>query len=464
MLALTASATPEVVADIALRLEMKHHKLFTLSFTRDNISFLVRHTDRKYVKLLQILGSVGGSGIVYVRSRKRTVEIADSLVKSGISASAYHAGLDIETKAERQDAWHSGQTRIMVATTAFGMGIDKADVRLVVHYDLPSTLEEYYQEAGRAGRDGRPSVAVLLADNRDKASLARRLTEAFPSKDFIRHVYDEICRFVALPMGEGFGALFEFDPAVMCVRYHMQPRLVMSAIGFLDRAGYFNFIEELETRSRVMIRLQRDELYDIELEPRQEELMHHLLRNYPGLFADYVFVDEVRIAIALGCKPDDVYKMLVALRREHIIYYVPRTSTPYIYFTANRTESSRLTFPREIYELRQQKAKERIEAMKSFAYDDDHCRVATMLKYFGEDVPAGYACGKCDVCRSRRSAAFDAAWFEPWFFDVLEQYHQFALSDLDRVLPRFADKAAAHIRELVKQGKLKNNDGIISKC
>lgn len=265
-------------------------------------------------------------------------------------------------------------------------------------------------------------------------------------------------------MGEGFGALFEFDPAVMCVRYHMQPRLVMSAIGFLDRAGYFNFIEELETRSRVMIRLQRDELYDVELEPRQEELMHHLLRNYPGLFADYVFVDEVRIAIALGCKPDDVYKMLVALRREHIIYYVPRTSTPYIYFTANRTESSRLTFPREIYELRQQKAKERIEAMKSFAYDDDHCRVATMLKYFGEDVPAGYACGKCDVCRSRRSAAFDAAWFEPWFFDVLEQYHQFALSDLDRVLPRFADEAAAHIRELVKQGKLKNNDGIISKC
>ena len=464
VLALTASATPEVVADIALRLEMKHHKLFTLSFTRDNISFLVRHTDRKYVKLLQILGSVGGSGIVYVRSRKRTVEIADSLVKSGISASAYHAGLDIETKAERQDSWHSGQTRIMVATTAFGMGIDKADVRLVVHYDLPSTLEEYYQEAGRAGRDGRPSVAVLLADNRDKASLARRLTEAFPSKDFIRHVYDEICRFVALPMGEGFGALFEFDPAVMCVRYHMQPRLVMSAIGFLDRAGYFNFIEELETRSRVMIRLQRDELYDVELEPRQEELMHHLLRNYPGLFADYVFVDEVRIAIALGCKPDDVYKMLVALRREHIIYYVPRTSTPYIYFTANRTESSRLTFPREIYELRQQKAKERIEAMKSFAYDDDHCRVATMLKYFGEDVPAGYACGKCDVCRSRRSAAFDAAWFEPWFFDVLEQYHQFALSDLDRVLPRFADEAAAHIRELVKQGKLKNNDGIISKC
>lgn len=467
VLALTASATPEVVADIAQQLGMRQHRVYTLSFTRDNISFLVRHTDRKFVKLLQILESVKGSGIIYVRSRKRTVEIADALVKSGISAAAYHAGLDIDTKAERQDSWQSGSTRIMVATTAFGMGIDKPDVRLVIHHDLPSTLEEYYQEAGRAGRDGKAAVAVLLADSRDKAALSRRIAEAFPSKEFIRHTYDEICRFLSLPMGEGFGALFEFNPEVMCVRYRMQPRQVMSAIGFLERAGYFTFIEELETRSRVMIRLQRDELYSVEFSEHEEELVHFILRNYPGLFADYVFIDEVRIAYALGCKPDDVYKLLVALRREHIIYYIPRTSTPYIYFTSNRCESERLTFSREIYEHRREKMEERVAAMKSFAYDDDHCRVATMLRYFGEEVPAGYACGKCDVCRSRRTTAvFDAKAFEDWLFEVIDTMpdKRFALSEIDRMMPRFADEAARHIRSLVKAGKLQVTDGLIGKC
>ena len=467
VLALTASATPEVVADIAAQLEMRDHRLFTLSFSRDNISFLVRHTDRKFIKLLQVLESVKGSGIVYVRSRKRTVEIADSLVNAGISAAAYHAGLDVDTKARRQDDWQSGATRIIVATTAFGMGIDKPDVRLVVHYDVPSTLEEYYQEAGRAGRDGLPSVAVLLADGRDKASLARRLAEAFPAKDVIRHVYDEICRFLALPMGEGFGALFEFDPEVMCVRYRMQPRQVMSAIGFLDRAGYFNFIDELETRSRVMIRLQRDELYDIEFEPRQEDVVHYMLRNYPGLFADYVFIDEVRMGIALGCKPDDIYKVLTALRRQHVIYYVPRTSTPSIYFPANRVESSKVVLGREIYELRRERTAERIEAMKKFAFGDDSCRVATMLRYFGEEVPSGYACGKCDVCRSHRStAAFDSEAFEKWIFEVLEAMPdgRYAVADIGRVLPLMAKAASAHIREMVEEGRLMFSDGYVSKC
>ncbi len=466
VLALTASATPEVVADISTQLEMRDPQQFSLSFTRDNISFLIRHSDRKFIKLLQILGSVEGSGIIYVRSRRRTVEIADSLVKAGISAAAYHAGLDIDTKATRQDQWQDGTTRIMVATTAFGMGIDKPDVRLVVHYDLPSTLEEYYQEAGRAGRDGKPSVAVLLADERDKATLARRVTEAFPSKDSIRHVYDEICRFLALPMGEGFGALFEFNPATMCTRYSMQPRQVMSSIGFLDRAEYFNFIEELETRSRVMIRVQRNELYDIDFEPRQEEAMHYMLRNYPGLFADYVFIDEVCMAHALGCKPDDIYKTLVDLRRQHVIYYVPRTSTPYIYFTANRVPSEKLIIPCEIYEDRRAKMEERTAAMKQFAYDDAHCRVATMLRYFGEDIPDDYSCGKCDVCRGKRpKAKFDTAAFESWLLDVIAKapQGQIALADIDAVIPMYSADAAEHIRNMVADGRIKFDGVFLSK-
>jgi len=466
VLALTASATPEVVADISRQLEMRNPRQFSLSFTRDNISFLVRHTDRKFVKLLQILSSVDGSGIIYVRSRRRTVEIADSLAKAGISAAAYHAGLDIDTKTGRQDEWQAGTIRIMVATTAFGMGIDKPDVRLVIHYDLPSTLEEYYQEAGRAGRDGKPAVAVLLADKRDKASLARRVSEAFPSKEMIRHVYDEICRFLSLPMGEGFGALFEFNPATMCTRYSMQPRQVMSAIGFLGRAEYFNFIEELETRSRVMIRVMRSELYDIDLEPRQEEAMHYMLRNYPGLFADYVFIDEVRMAHTLGCRPDDVYKMLVDMRRQHIIYYVPRTSTPYIYFTSNRIPADRISIPRQIYEDRRAKMIERIDAMKKFAFADDSCRVATMLRYFGEDIPDGYSCGKCDVCRSRRPRpAFDTDAFEKWLINAIETTpdRHIALADIDAVMPLRSAEAADHIRKMVADGKIGFDGVFISK-
>ncbi|MBO4943449.1 MAG: RecQ family ATP-dependent DNA helicase [Muribaculaceae bacterium] len=462
VLALTASATPEVVADIAGQLDMKEPRRYSLSFTRDNISFLIRHTDRKFVKLLQILAAVDGSGIIYVRSRRRTVEIADALAKAGISAAAYHAGLDFETKTSRQDSWQDGSTRIMVATTAFGMGIDKPDVRLVVHYDLPSTLEEYYQEAGRAGRDGKASVAVLLADERDKATLARRVAEAFPSKDKIRLVYDEICRFLALPMGEGFGALFEFNPATMCTRYSMQPRTVMTAIGFLDRAGYFSFIEELETRSRVMIRVQRNELYDIDFEPQQEEAMHYMLRNYPGLFADYVFIDEVAMAHALGCRPDDIYKILVEMRRQHTIYYVPRTSTPYIYFTANRIPSGQLSIPRTIYEDRRSKMEERTAAMKKFAYDDSSCRVATMLRYFGEDIPDDYACGKCDVCRSRRPhASFDTAAFEEWLYKAIGDAPEgrIALSDIDAVMPLRSAEAGEHIRRMVADGRLRF-DGI----
>lgn len=466
VLALTASATPEVVADISRQLEMREPRQFSLSFTRDNISFLVRHTDRKFVKLLRILDAVEGSGIIYVRSRRRTVEIADSLTKAGISAAAYHAGLDIDTKASRQDEWQAGDIRIMVATTAFGMGIDKPDVRMVIHYDVPSTLEEYYQEAGRAGRDGKPSVAILLADERDKATLSRRVSEAFPSKDSIRHVYDEICRFLSLPMGEGFGALFEFNPATMCSRYSMQPRLVMSAIGFLDRAEYFNFIEELETRSRVMIRVQRNELYDINFEPRQEEAMHYMLRNYPGLFADYVFIDEVAMAHALACRPDDIYKMLVDMRRQHVIYYVPRTSTPYIYFTSNRIPSDKLSIPREIYEDRRTRMVERIDAMKKFAFDDNSCRVATMLRYFGEEIPLGYTCGKCDVCRSKRPhSSFDTEAFEKWLLYAIDAIpdRRIALADIEAAMPLRSAEAAIHIRNMVAEGLIDFDGVFISK-
>lgn len=344
-LALTASATPEVVDDITRRLNLRNEARFSLSFTRSNISFIVRRTDNKFQMLQRVLTTTVGSAIVYVRSRKRTREIAEFLQGVGVSASFYHAGLERHEKSERQDQWHRGDVRVMVATTAFGMGIDKPDVRLVVHFDVPSTLEEYYQEAGRAGRDGLPSLAVLLASDSDKALFGRRLAEAFPSREFIAKVYDETCRFLSVPMGEGFGALYEFRPEIMCERYHMPLRPTLGALGILGRSGYADFTDEIDNASRVMILVTREELYSQRLDDEQEAVMQAMLRNYGGLFTDFINIDEIALARKCGLTPEQVYVALTAMRREHIIEFVPRNRTSYLYFTANRCESERLTYP-----------------------------------------------------------------------------------------------------------------------
>lgn len=465
MLALTASATPEVVADIAEKLAMRNPRQFSLSFTRDNISFLVRHTDTKIEKLTEILRYVNGCSIVYVRSRKRCKEIAQALNEQGIPATFYHAGLDSHEKTERQDAWRADSPKVMVATTAFGMGIDKPDVRCVVHFDLPSTLEEYYQEAGRAGRDGKPSIAVLLCNNRDRGTLRRRLSDSFPPRDTIRKVYDEICRFLSLPMGEGFGALFEFRPEEMCVRYKLPPVQTMSAIGILERSEYLEYTEEVETQSRIMITVRREQLYHEELEPRQDAVMQFIMRTYPGLFADLVFIDEHLIARNCGLKPEDVYQCLVELRRAGIINFIPRKSTPYIYFTANRCPSSELTFPDAVYARRKDAMELRLKAMEKFAYDDGNCRVAHMLRYFGEKNPGD--CGKCDVCRAKASQCrFDAPTFEKRLVDMLENRGEGTFVDILEFrdyYPTRMTEVAACVREMAEAGKIQIDGTRISK-
>ena len=467
VLALTASATPEVVADIAASLAMRSPKLFSLSFARPNISFLVRRTDAKAAKMLQIFSTMPGCGIVYVRSRKRTVELADFLNGAGIAATAYHAGLPADVKAERQEAWMEGRVRVMVATTAFGMGIDKPDVRLVVHHDMPSTLEEYYQEAGRAGRDGQKSAAVLLVSRHDKATLARRLTAAFPPKDFIAHVYDEICRYLSLPMGEGFGAVFEFDPAVMCERYKLDYNRVLTAIGFLERAGYLTFVEELERRSRVMITVERHLLYDEVVDSRHEAVMLDLLRNYPGLFADYVFIDEQAVAYRCGLTPEDVYKALIAMRRQHILDYVPRSLTPYIFFTANRCPGEKLVIEQAIYERRRDSMKKRLDAMSAFAFDDTDCRVRHMLQYFGQRLEPGYGCGSCDICRSRRYGRppFDAIAFAADLRDIFAAIApavSIPMGSLTARYPHHTAEVGAEISLLISSGHLALNGALLT--
>ena len=408
VLALTASATPEVIDDISRQLHMKSPAIFRKSFTRDNISYIVRDSDYKEGKAIDILNKVPGTAIVYVRSRRRTREIAAILSAAGISADFYHAGLLPEEKEERQNAWKSGATRVIVATNAFGMGIDKPDVRLVIHYDLPPSLEEYYQEAGRAGRDGLPAFAVLLTCRHDKAILSRRLSDAFPDKDTIRRIYELTCNFLGIAVGEGYNKVFEFNISLFCTRFRFHPRVVDPALRILTQAGYLSYSDEMTTRSRVMVLLRRDELYDLDLPDKADRVLHTLLRTSTGIFADYEIISEPLIARHIGITEQEVYENMLLLTRMHILHYIPRQTSPYILFTTSREEPQHLIFPKSVYEDRKAQMAVRLEAMRRFAFATDTCRVNTMLRYFGEQ-PAR-PCGRCDICRAaaRSSAAASA--------------------------------------------------------
>lgn len=383
------------------RLEFRRNaRKFKMSFVRDNISYLVRPSENKIYDIAYILSRTEGCGIVYVRSRRKTREIAEFLTASGISSDYYHAGLSYDVKTERQNAWQLGQIRVMVATNAFGMGIDKPDVRIVVHADLPPSLEEYYQEAGRAGRDGRNSFAVLLASKTDKGVLRRKLKLAFPSRDDIRLVYERACNFMHLAIGEGFDRLFEFDFELFCETFHLERRQTLAAFHLLSQAGYLDFIEETESNSRVLISVDRNELYNTGASPEAETVLACLLRLYPGLFTDYVIINEGRLSRESGLDPETVYNALLELNRRKILVYVPRRRTPFVYVPTSREESRYVMIGKSIYEDRFEVMSRRVEAMLDYAFGDDGCRVRRMLDYFGEDDSRD--CGKCDICRQKK--------------------------------------------------------------
>lgn len=401
VLALTASATPEVTADIMERLRFRSRNIFTKSFARPNISYVVRKTDNKPQMLLRVLRATSGSAIVYVRSRRRTKETADFLQQAGISAEFYHAGLSAEEKNDKQNRWKDNRVRVMVATNAFGMGIDKPDVRTVIHVDPPSSLEEYYQEAGRAGRDGLSSYAVMITTPAiDKATLTRRLNESFPEKDTIRRIYELACNFLGVAVGSGYNQLYEFNFTLFCDRFGLRPAVARNALAILSRAGYIDYVDEVTTRSRVMVVMNKRDLYDLKLDPVADAVFQLILRTYTGLFADYIFISEELIASRLQLSGQQVYDALLSLQRQHAIHYVPRKTTPYIFFTTSRELPKHLMFPRGIYEDMRRRLDHRIAAMKRFMLDNSLCRVNTMLEYFGEKPPA--PCGTCDVCRSGR--------------------------------------------------------------
>lgn len=400
ILALTASATPLVRDDIARQLRFRpDSNVYALSFDRPNLSYVARITQNKTDKLLQVLGATTGTAIVYVRSRKKTREIAELLQGAGISATFYHAGLDPEVKAERQEQWKSGRTRVIVATNAFGMGIDKPDVRTVVHIDLPPSLEEYYQEAGRAGRDGLPSFAVLIATTHDRGLLKRRLNEAFPPVDFVRRVYELVGAFLDVPVGGGYNKVFEFDLARFCRTYGLQERMTRGALALLTQAAYIEFQDEAPTRARLMMLCRRDELYAERLTAEEDAVLMAVLRTYTGLFSEYAFVSESEIARVAQLPEQSIYDIMLALGRKNILHYIPRKSVPYILYVTGREETRHVCLGPEIYENRRKLMEERLNAVADFAYTTERCRSVVLLEYFGEKNVSD--CGRCDICRSR---------------------------------------------------------------
>lgn len=418
VIALTATATPEVVKDIQERLQFRQENVFRMSFERKNLAYIVRHMEDKEGEMLHILQRVNGSSIVYTRNRKKTKEIAQLLNRNHITATFYHAGLSDETKDLRQKAWLKGEYRVMVATNAFGMGIDKPDVRLVIHADVPDSPEAYFQEAGRAGRDGMKAYAVLLFCPRDKITLKQRISDTFPEKDYIRKVYEDINFYYQMAMGDGLGCTFAFNLDEFCHNFKHFPVQTDSALKILTRAGYLEYTDEQDNASRIMFTLTKEELYRIhEQNADTEKLIRILLRTYTGLFTDYAYINEELLAKRSGLSRSQIYETLLFLTRQHILHYIPGKKTPYIIYTRERQETDRIYLSKEVYEERKESYRRRIEAMIEYAESENKCRSRMLLHYFGEKNE--HNCGQCDVCLQHHHSGLKQSQFDEISHQIL---------------------------------------------
>ena len=397
ILALTATATPEVVDDIQKRLHFKEKNVFKMSFERKNLAYVVREAEDKQGEMIHILQSVGGSAIIYARSRKRTKEMAQLLSQQGITATFYHAGLDPDVKDQRQKAWQKDEVRVMCATNAFGMGIDKPDVRVVIHIDCPDSLEAYFQEAGRAGRDGQKSYAVLLYNKHDELKLCKRVDDTFPPKELIQDIYEHLAYFYQIGVGSGQGKTFEFDIEKFCVTYKYFPTKVDAALRILERSGYLHYEDNPDGKARVMFLLGRNDLYQLDqLAPSQDAVVTALLRSYGSLFVDLTYIDEALIARQAELTIQQVYFALKSLAARHIIQFIPRRKIPFISYTRDRVDGDKVVIPKEVWESRREQYEKRIKSMIRYAKNDEVCRSRQLLAYFGEENDRD--CKQCDVC------------------------------------------------------------------
>ena len=402
ILALTATATLRVVEDIQERLEFKQKNVFRMSFERKNLAYVVRHTADKNQELIHILTSITGCGIVYVRSRKKCKEITSLLQQHNIKSTFYHAGLDPAIKDERQKSWQQNEVRIMVATNAFGMGIDKPDVRIVIHIDCPDSLEAYFQEAGRAGRDGLQSYAVLLYNGNDKQKLHRRIPDTFPDKEYIRDIYEHLAYFYQIGVGSASGHTFEFAIDKFCFTYKYFPIPVDSALHILDHMDYIHYENDPNNQARLHFLLERNDLYQLNtLSEKEDKVITQLLRDYGGLFTDFVYIDESLIAKKTGLTQQAVYLILKNLSARHILQFIPRRKVPYITYQHDRVDKQEIIISKEIYEDRKEQYIKRIDAVINYAENDNVCRSRQLLEYFGEENK--HDCGRCDVCIAHKN-------------------------------------------------------------
>ncbi len=464
VLALTATATPEVVEDIQAKLGFRERNVFRMSFARENLSYVVRHTDDKQRALFHLLKQVPGSAIVYVRSRARARELAELLNNGQIAADYYHAGLDDATRDLRQQRWQADECRVIVATNAFGMGIDKPDVRLVVHADVPDSPEAYFQEAGRAGRDGKRAYAVMLYDGSgDKASLLRRVASSFPDKEYVRKVYEHLQYYFQMAMGDGRGCVREFNLQDFCVKFRHFPAPADSALKLLTLAGYIEYTEEMENASRLMFTLRRDELYRLRTQDeRTETVIRAVLRSYTGLFSAYAFISEESLATKTGFTRQQVYESLVRLAKLGVASYIPRRRTPYIIYTRERVETDSIRLDSSIYEERKARVERRAHAMLAYAGDTGTCRSRLLLRYFGEE--ASTDCGHCDIClarkRDRRAGQSQDGTLPDRILRLLASGRPMPLVELAEQVQADDAILADVLRRLLDQGRITATDGI----
>jgi ATP-dependent DNA helicase RecQ len=400
VLAVTATATSQVIGDIQEQLKFKKKNTLRTSYYRSNLVYLVRNEEDKINYLVKAVLKAKGTGIVYVKSRKLTREVSDLLQKNKISADYYHAGLTSKIRSAKQDAWKNGKCRVIVSTNAFGMGIDKADVRFVIHLEAPDSVEAYFQEAGRAGRDGKTAWSVLLYNNSDKIKLERNVIKAFPEPDVIKRIYEAICNFYQLAVGFGKDQSFEFSMASFASSFSLQITTVYNSLKILQREGYLELTDELDNPSKVYFQVDRDDLYKFQVANAGfDGFVKLLLRSYTGLFTNYVAIDEQLLSKRANITPEMVYEFLCKLRAQKVIDYIPQKKTPFIIFAKERIDVERLKITKENYTDRKRDYLQRIEAMIHYAASGHKCRSQLLLQYFGETESV--RCGKCDVCLER---------------------------------------------------------------
>ena len=460
VLALTATATPQVTDDIQDKLGFKERNVIRMSFFRENLSYVVRKTENKLLELKHILECVPGTGIVYVRNRAETKEVADFLSKEGIPATFYHAGLEPSVKDERQRAWTNDIYRVVVATNAFGMGIDKPDVRTVIHMDIPSSIEAYFQEAGRAGRDGKRSYAVLLHSPGDKRTVSKRISDTFPKEEFIRDVYEKLAFWHEMAVGDGRGCTYAFSLGGFCQHFSLPVIPTDSALRILTRMGYIEYVDEMEYSARLLFTAGRDELYRLHQDRTTEDVMNIILRLYSGIFTDYAYIDEHLICSRAGIDHEKLYTTLMTLQSQGIVRYVPERRTPVITWTRERIDTAMLHFDPEVYLQRKEEFKERIGAMMEYVTRETGCRSAILLKYFGEHQDKPCLC--CDLCQEKVQGDLTRGERDAIMQDILDTFHSSPDNpQLVYTLPYDRSKIDHVLHYMVDEGHILMRDGKI---